>query len=247
MRRFLIHKPESIGSSLLIAGSDAKHVCNVLRMKPGDFIYLFDNAGFDYKAKIVSTSPAKVAVSIIERFPSKAESSLKIILAQAFLKDRKMDTLVRHITELGVNAFIPFFAQRSVARPDQHRLKARMDRWKKIAGEALKQCGRGEIPEMHVADSFEAMLGFGKGCDAKIVFWENEFTPIHSDRLGSPDKPVRRIAIVLGPEGGFTKEEIEKAKSSGFLSASLGPRILKADTAAVAACALVQYLFGDMG
>ena len=114
MRRFLIPKSEDIGSSTRIVGSDARHICNVLRMKPGDSIALFDGSGFDYSARIVFASPSKIQVSIVEKFPSQAHSPLRIILAQAFLKDRKMDTLVRQITELGVAAFIPFFAQRSV-------------------------------------------------------------------------------------------------------------------------------------
>jgi 16S rRNA (uracil1498-N3)-methyltransferase len=247
MRRFLIQETENINDPVFIKGADAKHICNVLRMKPGDAIYLFDGTGFDYKAKIIDSSPVTVVVSLIERFPSRTESDLEIILAQAFLKDRKMDTLVRQTTELGVKSFTAFFSKRCAVNPVSKRLITRKERWEKISREALKQCGRGEIPEIHVAESFDSMLEHSTACDAKIVFWENESAPLCPERLAAQNKSIRRIFIVLGPEGGFTHDEAEKAKSSGFITASLGPRILKADTAALTACALIQYLLGDMG
>jgi 16S rRNA (uracil1498-N3)-methyltransferase len=246
MRRFFIEQSEITGQMSSITGSDARHIKNVLRLKPGDKIKVFDGAGCEYESKIESYVQNKVTISILKKAPSRAEPPVKIIVAQAFLKDKKMDTIVRQLTELGVSKWIPFMAERSIPKPDKKRLSARGNRWKKIAKEALKQCERGCLPEICSVVSFEDLLCFEKDCDIKIIFYENETKAITPDIL-SPVTTSKKILVVFGPEGGFTKDEIEKAKACGFVSASLGPRILKADTASVAACTLIQYLFGDMG
>ena len=169
------------------------------------------------------------------------------MVAQAFLKEKKMDDLVRKLCELGVAKWIPFFSQRSIARPDASRLAGRTRRWYRIATEALKQCRRADLPEIAGALSFEEVLDFSKTCDLNIVFWENESTPLHRGIKSNEKNSIRTILLMLGPEGGFTREEIEMAERSGFVVAGLGPRILRAETATLAACAIVQYLFGDMG
>ncbi len=246
MRRFFIEQSEITGQMPSITGSDARHIKNVLRLKPGDKIKVFDGTGCEYESKIESYLKKKVTIAIIKKVPSKAESPVRIIVAQAFLKDKKMDTIVRQLTELGVSKWIPFMAGRSVPNPDKKRLSARDKRWKTIAKEALKQCERGCLPEICSVVSFEDLLFLERDCDNKIVFYENETKAIAPSML-SPVTTSKKILMVFGPEGGFTKDEVEKAKDCGFVTASLGPRILKADTASIAACTLIQYLFGDMG
>jgi 16S rRNA (uracil1498-N3)-methyltransferase len=245
MRYFFIEKSEREDSILSITGPDARHIKTVLRMNPGDKIGLFDGKGFEYEAKIVSLSPKRVMVSLIRRFLSTAESSLQIIVAQAFLKEKKMDGLVRQLSELGIIKWIPFIAERSVSRPDRNQLLARTKRWEKIAKEALKQCRRGRIMKIGETVSFEEMLNLGKFCDLKVAFWEDELQPAHADLLGSNGQ-INTVFALIGPEGGFTQKEIEKARDRGFITVGLGPRILKAETATVAACVVLQYLFGDM-
>ena len=245
MRFFFIEKPEPEGSILSITGPDARHIKTVLRMKPGEEIGLFDGKGFEYEAKIIELSHGKVQVSLVRRFASTAESPLKIIAAQAFLKEKKMDGLVRQLSELGIVKWIPFIAERSVPRPDKKQLLARMKRWGKIAKEALKQCRRGRIMEIGETVSFEEMLNQGQFCDLKFAFWEDELQPVHANLLGSGG-PINTVFAVIGPEGGFTQKEIEKAGDRGFITVGLGPRILRAETATVAACVLLQYIFGDM-
>jgi 16S rRNA (uracil1498-N3)-methyltransferase len=245
MRYFFIEKSEREDSILSITGPDARHIKNVLRMKPGDKIGLFDGKGFDYEAKIIDLSPGRVRVSLIRRFQSTTESPLKIIFAQAFLKEKKMDGLVRQLSELGIVKWIPFIAERSVPRPDKKQLLARTKRWEKIAREALKQCRRGRIMEIGETVSFEEMLDLGQFCDLKVAFWEDELRPVHADLLVSGEQ-IDTVFSLIGPEGGFTEKEIEKAGNRGFITVGLGPRILRAETATVAACVLLQYLFGDM-
>ena len=245
MRYFFIETSEREDSILGITGPDARHIKTVLRMKPGDIIGLFDGKGFEYEAKIIDLSPGRVQVLLIRRFASTAESPLQIVVAQAFLKEKKMDGLVRQLSELGIIKWIPFIAERSVPRPDKKQLLTRTKRWEKIAKEALKQCKRGRIMEIGETVSFEEMLNQGQFYDLKVAFWEDELQLVHANLLGSGEK-IDTVFALIGPEGGFTQKEIKKARNRGFVTVGLGPRILRAETATVAACVLIQYLFGDM-
>jgi 16S rRNA (uracil1498-N3)-methyltransferase len=246
MRYFFIEPDKSTGSNFVITGSDARHIKTVLRLKSGDKIGLFDGKGFEYEAKIVDLSTGRVTVSVIRRFPSTAESSVQITVAQGFLKEKKMDGLVRQLSELGIIKWIPFIAERSIPRPDKKQLSARTKRWEKISREAIKQCKRGCIMKIGDTVSFEEILNLSQTADLKIAFWEDDLQPLNA-KLPGPDGKINKIYALLGPEGGFTKQEIESARARGFVTASLGPRILRAETATVAACVLLQHLFGDMG
>jgi 16S rRNA (uracil1498-N3)-methyltransferase len=247
MRHFFVDASLLKDPLVTIGGSEAHHIQNVLRLKRGDPIKLFDGTGFEYDAHIVNMSAKSVDVEIRRKSRTAANCAVQLIVAQAFLKERKMDDLVRRLCELGVERWIPFFSQRSVARPDEKRLAVRRQRWKRIATEALKQCRRSDTLEIKEALSFEQVLDFGRTCDLKIVFWENESNPLSRDIGSVRENRHENILVMLGPEGGFSEEEIEKAKDNGFVTAGLGPRILRAETATLAACTLVQYLFGDLG
>jgi len=247
MRRFFIEQTKITSTKIFITGSDAAHIKKVLRMKSGDRIGLFDGRGFEYEARIENLLAESVEVSITKRFLSASESPVQIIVAQALLKDKKMDILARQLTEIGITKLIPFTSIRSVPRPDKKRLSERRKRWEKIAIEALKQCRRGHVTEIGETITFNDVIKIDDECDLKIVFWENESKPISNAVKQVHDRHYRKILAVLGPEGGFTEKEIEDARACGFVTASLGPRILRAETAAVAACTILQYLFGDMG
>ena len=246
MRRFFIHPKELSNSTPALADDEAKHIKNVLRLKPGDNIRLFDGSGREYDAEIITLSDSSVEVSILHRIASIDNPSVEITFAQAFLKARKMDLLLRQLTELGISKWIPFIAKRSVPKPNTKHLFTRAERWEKIVIEALKQSNRVRFTEIGETVSFENILGLAPEHDLKIVFWENESKPLNGS-LSSYTGPCRKILAMMGPEGGFTLEEIEDAKAAGFVTATLGPRTLRAETASIAACALLQYLFGDMG
>jgi 16S rRNA (uracil1498-N3)-methyltransferase len=247
MRYFFVEQPVQTGSTCTITGSDARHIRNVLRLKPGDPVFLFDGKGFEYEAKIVRLSVKSVGVSVIKQFPSAIEPSVQIAVAQAFLKTKKMDGLVRPLTELGITKWIPFISERSIARPDRKRLSIRTDRWRKIAKESLKQCRRARPLEIAETVSFAKVLDLGRSSDVKFIFWENESRSLQLALSQSPDKNIKKVFLILGPEGGLSKAEVESAQKNGFFSVTLGPRILKSETAAVAASTLMQYLFGDLG
>lgn len=247
MRRFFIDQRQLRDPIAWITGSDARHIKNVLRLKPGTLIGLFDGQGHACEAEIIKVSTGKVEVAVRRRFTASAESSLQITVAQGFLKERKMDGLVRQLTELGISRWVPFTAERSVSRPNPDRLNSRLKRWEKIAREAVKQCRRGRVPEIGDLISFTDMLEMGNPYDLKIVFWEKETEPLSTTRFSESTDRYTNAFIVLGPEGGLTDQEAQRARELGFVTAALGPRILKAETATVAACVIVQFLFGDMG
>jgi 16S rRNA (uracil1498-N3)-methyltransferase len=243
MRYFFNDSLEPADSIFSITGPDARHIRTVLRLKPGDKIGLFDGKGFEYEAEIVDLFPGKVNASLIRCFPSTAESPIQVTVAQGFLKERKMDGLVRQISELGITKWMPFIADRSVPMPGKKQLLSRTKRWEKIAREAVKQCRRGRILKIGETASFSEVLNLAQVCDLKIAFWEDETRPVQAVK---PEGHIQTVFALIGPEGGFTQKEIENAKDHGFVTAGLGPRVLRAETATVAVCVLLQYLFGDM-
>ncbi|MCP4717706.1 MAG: 16S rRNA (uracil(1498)-N(3))-methyltransferase, partial [Deltaproteobacteria bacterium] len=174
MRYFFIEKSKLAGTPPVISGSDAKHIRTVLRLKPEDSIRLFDNSGLNYEARIIGFRSGNVELALERQYESAAESKLHITVAQALLKDGKMDTIIRQLTELGIKKWIPFAAERSVPRIRKDRIHTRVERWKKIAAESVKQCGRGTVPEISMPISFEALLDSTDNIHRKILFWESE-------------------------------------------------------------------------
>jgi len=247
MRRFYIDASAVAGSLATLRGSEAHHLKNVLRLKPGDRIKLIDGTGSEYEAAIKSLAAGEVEIEIRCRMQAPVNAGARILVAQAFLKEKKMDDLVRRLSELGIAGWVPFFADRCVPRPDKSRLAGRLQRWKRIAAEAAKQCRRSDILRIHEPLSFKAMLEFSQPCDLKMVFWENETAPLNPDFGVKREGSLKKIMLVLGPEGGFTEQEIAAARQAGFAVAGLGPRILRAETATLAASTLIQYIYGDMG
>ena len=247
MHYFFCDKIHPADQTLRIDGPDARHIQHVLRLKPGDRIGLFDGRGMKYTAAIDAVLPKGVRVRVIAAQQSGGESPVAITVAQAILKDRKMDRIVRQLTELGVCAWLIFSARRSVPKPDPRKLAARGERWKRITREAVKQCHRGRVMEILPSVTFNEMLLEAKPYDLRVVFYENEPASPTAKTGLPPAGTIRRIFAVIGPEGGFADNEIEAARAAGFVTAGLGPRILRADTAAVAAAALLQFLYGDLG
>lgn len=247
MRHFFIDPMAAAKPFISIEGAQAHHIKNVLRLQPGDSIKLFDGANYEYEAVISSLDADKVEIEIQRKSKIDGCAGARILVAQSFLKEKKMDDLVRKLSELGIAGWIPFFSQRSIARPDKGRLAGRVRRWKRIATEALKQCRRSTMLEISDAVSFDDLMALSRSCDLKIVFWENETIALTPDTRPAKKAPLKSIMVMLGPEGGFTGQEIETARRNGFVTAGLGPRILRAETATLAAATLVQYLFGDMG
>ncbi len=246
MRRFFIPHTEIHKASPKIHGQDAQHIKRVLRLQPGNRILLIDGSGYEYEAELTGLSDAHVSIAVLRKYRPKMESPLRLVVVQGFLKEKKMDLLVRHLTELGMTKWQPVYTEHALPRLDEKRLISRIDRWNTIVREAMKQCSRTLAPEMAMPLTFQEAVHSENDADLKIIFWENETTPLRKSAALDIKESATAI-VLLGPEGGFSENEMALAKSAGFISASLGPRTLRAETAAVSACSLVQYLYGDMG
>lgn len=246
MRRFFI-APDQIGQPFpRLEGEEARHIRTVLRLRAGDEILVFDGLGAQFPARIVEVGRDHITVALGHPLAvSEAEPTTELIVAQGYLKEKKMDHLVPPLTELGVARFMPVVTRRSVAVPDPRRAQTRQERWEKIALQSLKQCRRGRLMRIDPVRSFSEALQLAEACALKLLVWEGErHTSLANLALAAAP---RRIVAMLGPEGGFEETEVQVAVRHGFHCIGLGPRILRAETAAVAVSALLQYLFGDMG
>lgn len=245
MKRFYLPPDKISGDQALLEGPEAYHLRTVMRLGPGDHVVVFDGTGNVYDARIAAFEGRQVRLTLTEIKAGDGVSVSSLILAQGYLKDKKMDNLVRPLTELGLSRWIPFVASRSVPVPDKKRLEARLDRWRKLSLEAMKQCRRNHPLLIDVPCSFDEVLLQADSCDLKIMFWEQADAGLTPEEGSSPAD--KRVFVLIGPEGGFDPAEVAAARDRGFLLMGLGPRVLRAETATLAACTLVQYLWGDMG
>ncbi len=243
MRRFFITPEELKSDPPAVTGQESAHITSVLRLKAGDRVVLFDGTGYEYDAAILNLSKGYVAFRILGRRAGRLEPTSSITLALALLKDRKMDLLARQLTELGMAELFPFSCERSIPNPDPARIQARRERWEKIVHESMKQCKRSHPMHIGPFSSYSEIIAMGERFDRKILFWERAETPLEPS-LNEDKAKKDTVLAVLGPEGGFSGREVDQARSSGFVTASMGPLVLRAETAAVAAAALLQYCFG---
>lgn len=218
-----------------ITGSDVHHIKNVLRLKPGETIELCDGLGKVYEAKILDMDNNQVNCRIISETQTNAEPAVKVTLAQCLPKGKKMDLIVQKATELGATKIIPVLAERSVSKA------YKISRWQKIAREAAEQSGRAIIPEVQETTSLKQLLAQAKNFDLALIPWELEKD--NNLKKVLLNKTPKSILVVIGPEGGFSQSEINQAKEVGFKPISLGPRILRTETAGLATLASINYHF----
>jgi 16S rRNA (uracil1498-N3)-methyltransferase len=237
MRRFYT-KPGMIdGTTVRLDELESHHLYSVLRLKMGDEVYLFDGAGNEFRCRVETAAKKGSILEIQERaVPAAPESPLRITLAAALMKGEKTDLCIQKAVELGVTEFIPLISSRTERMP--RNVEKQMSRWRRIALDATKQCGRALLMEVHEPRDLAAVLD-GPGGD--ILFF--------SERGGAdlPERISGRATIVVGPEGGWDDSEIILArKNEKVRSVTLGARILRAETAAIAVTALVQHRYGDL-
>ncbi len=226
----------------VIEGDDARHISRSLRMRVGEKLTVCDTAGHDYLCEIKDIDELEVKLNILEETQNLTEPSVKVTLFQCMPKGDKLDTVVQKAVELGVNEIIPVISEHCVSRPDSKAAKKKQERLQRISDEAAKQSGRGILPKVGETISFNACCERLKDFDKSIIFYELGGDPLKNivnDKSGS-------IAIVIGPEGGFSKEEVEKAIKVGAIAATLGARILRTETAPLAALSCIMLLSGNM-
>lgn len=223
-----------------IAGADALHIAKALRMRPGEALTLCDGKGTDFEGVLETVTDRQVTVRITVSRPSQAEPTLAVTLYQGLPKGDKMDWIVQKAVELGVTAVVPVATRRSVARLEGKADK-KQERWQRIAAAAAGQCGRGILPAVERPLSWNQALSRLSG-EPALVFYEGGGRPLRE--LVTPS--TRRLSVFVGPEGGFDPEEIDAFRRQGGGVATLGPRILRCETAPLAALTLLMHLSGNM-
>lgn len=224
-----------------------RYIKSVLRMKKGEHLILFDGAGWEYEAEIKTFLADGISVEVLKknRIP---DETVKISLFQALPKAHKMDFIVQKATELGADRIVSFQSARSVPRLSPDKVRAKISRWRSIATEAARQCGRADIPGIVGIVSFEEMFAYSEREPLKIIFWEEESERgIKEVMRDKKYAGVNDISVVIGPEGGFSRKEIESAADKGFISVTLGKNILKVETAALTILSIIQYEKGIFG
>ncbi len=237
MPRIYLPNPDIKNNQISVTDEKARYLKSVLRCKPGDEFIIFDGSGNCRKTKIITTGRKEVIAEILQTFPCDVESPVSIKLAQGILKGEKMDLVIQKTTELGVKEILPIIAERS-----QIKSTNKVNRWRKIAEEASRQSGRSVVPFVHDPVEFNKILSVNNKMGG-VIFYENEGIRLSEAVTSLVPSPF----VFVGPEGGFTKEEIVLAQKNGLSVVSLGKRILRAETAAISAVTLVQFLLGDMG
>lgn len=242
MTRFLLDAGAVRGNHVTFPPDEARHLGRVLRLGAGDVVRALDGAGQELTIQLTEIGPRGAAGTVLARAALRTESPLRLTLAQALPKADRIETVIRMATELGVHRFVPLVTARTVAVP-RSATPARLERWQRVAREATKQCGRAAVPEVAAPVDLTSWLASRPARDLLVCFWE-EKAGEPGDPL--PPGPVDEVTALVGPEGGLEAGEVEAARAAGALVATMGPRVLRTDTAGVVATALLQARYGDL-
>ena len=243
MRRFNISPDDIDGSIATLTGSEAHHLRDVLRLKPGNRITLFDGTGTTYEGEISRLTDDSVIVKI-DKTNNKDDSRPRLHLGQALITGKKIELVVQKATELGISSLTPFTSTFCSTREPS---PSKQERWHRIAMESCKQCNRASPPDLKPLTTIKECLQEASRHDLKIIFWEETADLTLQDiETKIKKKPPRSVFFMTGPEGGLSDEEIASAKQHGFLSVTLGKQILRAETASLAAAAILQFFLGNL-
>ena len=236
------HVPEAApGARVVLPDHSAHHARDVLRLRDGATVRLFDGAGAEFEAVLDSVSRKGVSARITGRAEPRAESPLRVVLAVSPLRGDRMELVVQKATELGVAEIRPVITARTDAAARPALKGSRQERWDKVASGAAEQCGRAVVPLVAPTTTLGALLE-QPFAGLKLFFLERS-APSTLTALPRPAE----VLMLVGPAGGWEEAEVERATAAGFVAAGLGPRILRAETAALAAVSAVQVLWGDLG
>lgn len=235
--------PES--GHIIIKDGDAKHISDVLRMKKDDLAVVCDGDGTDYLCRIVSAQREFTELNIEKTRVNDAEPDIFLRLFQCVPKSDKLEFIVQKATELGACEIIPVLSKRCVSRPDEKSAAKKSERYQKIANEASKQCGRGKIPHVLPQVTFNKALSMINEKETGIIFYECGGLPL-AEIIASKNPESNVFNVFIGSEGGFEPEEVKLAEQKGVISATLGKRILRCETAPVAAISVLMNLTNNM-
>jgi 16S rRNA (uracil1498-N3)-methyltransferase len=244
MRRFAIAPDRIVDGRVTFDALESRHLTRALRLKPGDTVIASDGAGHDYTVRLDAVG-ARATGTVLGVSARGVESPLAITLVQGIPKGDKMEAIVRATTELGVVRILPAVTARTVVRLSSAGAAERAERWRRVAREAAKQCGRAVVPDVAVAAPLSTCLDAARDSDLAICLWEGD-APSLARACDAAERPLRAVVLV-GPEGGLEADEVDGARRAGWRVASLGARVLRTETAGPAIIAILQSRFGDLG
>jgi 16S rRNA (uracil1498-N3)-methyltransferase len=245
MPRFFVDKINIHLDNIVITGDDVKHIGKVLRLVYGDLITVCDGEGTDYTVRIERYNKDSIFTSIINSNKNKTEPPIEVTLFQGIPKSDKMDFIIQKSVELGIRKIVPVITERTIIRFDNNKgFDKRATRWQRISLEAAKQCNRGIMPQVEFPLNFEEALEFCADSDLSLIPYEKEKLNCLKSIISFNPK---KAAVFIGPEGGFSEAEIAEAVNFNIKPVSLGPRILRTETAGIALLSILMYEWGDMG
>lgn len=247
MHRFFADNDTIGTNSITIHGEDVNHITKVLRLRAGDTIIISDGEKYEYECSIKSQNKKSVVCSIINKREIISEPPLKVHLYQGIPKGTKFDLIIQKCTELGIETIIPVDTERVVVRlRGDNDISNKITRWRRIAEEAAKQSGRGVVPSVSEPLMFKDAIERFKEYDLVIMPYEKENT-IGLKQILQARYNINNAAIFIGPEGGFSPGEVCMAEEAGAVAVTLGPRILRTETAGFTCLACLMYEYGDIG
>jgi len=245
MPKFFIDKKDIKNQKITISGQDAIHIAKVLRTEIGEILTLCDGAGTDFKAKVTACSKDSVSFDILKAFPCLSEPCVSVTLFQGIPKQGKMDYIIEKCTELGISRIVPVATTRSVVKiSDKKSEEKKLERWRKIASESVKQCGRGKIPEVTDVMSVAQAIDFSKNLDLTIAAYECENETSLKSVLSS--QSPKTVGVFIGPEGGLDDTEVKMFCDADIKTVTLGKRILRTETAGHTVLTAVMYEFNEL-
>lgn len=253
MQRYFVPPENMEGFSVRVDGDDAHHLVKVMRAEPGQEIICSNGLNREVLARISRVEKHQVEAVVVRELPMDREAGVEVWIAQSLPKGDKLETVIQKCTELGADRFIPFVSERTVVQYDEKKEGKRLDRWRKIAKEAAEQAHRNRVPEIGQPCSWKQLMKLAQEADLALICYEKEsglsLQPLLEAQAGAPreDGARSRILVLVGPEGGFSEREAAEAVEAGCRSVSLGKRILRTETAAMAALTCVLYEYGEMG
>lgn len=236
IHRFFVDSITYKGKKIFFHGEIAKQITKVLRLKEGMSVIALDNKGYEYLVRLDTFISGQIAGTILKKSKNTAEPEIFVTLYQALTSKDKFELILQKCSEIGVSKFVPVETRRSLLKIKDIK-KDRLERFQKIIQEAAEQCERGKIPQIVPAVKFEDALDLA-GKDYSIIAWEDEKKNSIKEVLKNIPKD-KSVSIFIGPEGGFEEKEINLAKKAGVIPISLGPRILRTETAAIALSSLI--------
>lgn len=246
MSRFFVKEADVHSDFIDITGEDVSHIRKVLRLRCGDQITVCDGKGNDYLVNIEQIENDQVCTRIISSKKTETEPPIEVTLFQGIPKSDKMDWIIQKCVELGIHKIVPVHTERTIVKIESKKdAENKVGRWQRISSEAAKQCNRGIIPKVEYPVCFEEALKMAGESDLSIMPYEKENSQGLRSCLTVQD--IKKIAFFIGPEGGFSEKEVEKATLNGTSTVTLGPRILRTETAGITALTIIMYQLGDMG